>query len=280
MKDVRRMVQPGTLYVVATPIGNLGDLTRRAEETLKSVQIVAAEDTRRTRVLLDHIGQTNARLLSYHEHSDTKVVQTLLQALLSGEDVALVSDAGTPLLNDPGFPLVRAAWEAGVHVSPVPGPSALTAVVSICPLAMQPFQFVGFLPSKSGQRRALLRTYVSEPQATVFMEAPHRIRATVQELAALTQRRIFVARELTKRFETVLFGTAEEVLTRLDDAPKGEFIGIIEAARASDASHDTRRLLTALLKELSPSRAARVAADITGERRAEMYDLALELGKR
>ena len=270
----------GVLYVVATPIGHLGDLTRRAEDVLKAVQIVAAEDTRRTRVLLDHIDHRAPELVSLHEHNEATMSERLLQRLHDGDDVALVSDAGTPLVNDPGYALVRDAFASGVQVVPVPGASAITAALSVCPLPARPFRYVGFLPQKPKARRQALKRWLSQGDALIFLEAPHRILHTLEDIGAVTSRRVMLARELTKQFEEILIGTAVEVAASLGAAPRGEFTGIIEAAEVvelGDAALDQRQVLAVLLDELKPAQAARIAAQICGTKKSVMYELALQM---
>ena len=269
----------GTLYVVATPIGNLSDLTRRAEDVLIRVEIVAAEDTRRTSVLLDHIGHRVPHLLSYHEHNKKRMTSELLQRLESGDDVALVSDAGTPVVNDPGAELVTAATTAGIQVVPIPGASAITSALSICPFPCYPFTYLGFLPSKKGQRTQLLQEYLAREDALVFFEAPHRVLETLNNLAELTNRRVLLGRELTKQFETIEIGTAIEIIERgLEE--RGEFVLIVELGAQADASPaEHRRVLKVLLQELSPSQAARTAATILNTKKSVLYDLALEMAK-
>ena len=272
-----RLANAGVLYIVATPIGHLGDLTRRAEDVLKQVQIVAAEDTRRTRVLLDHIDHHVPELLSLHEHNEASMAQRLVKRLLEGSDVALVSDAGTPLVNDPGFLLVVAAHQAGITTVPIPGACSITAALSVCPLPTQPFRYVGFLPSKATARRQRLAEYLAGSDAIVFLEAPHRIIATVTDIGALSSRRMMLARELTKRFETILVGTAAEVRLALGDQPKGEFTCVIEAAESAVVTYNEQKLLIALLAELPPSKAAKVAANVCGAKKSAMYELAMRL---
>ena len=267
----------GVLYVVATPIGHLGDLSRRAEEVLKSVQIIAAEDTRRTRVLLDHIDHRAPELLSLHDHNEHHMAPELVARLSAGDSVALVSDAGTPLVNDPGYPLVQAAFAAGIRTVPIPGASSITALLSVCPLPSYPFRFVGFLPSKSKARTELLEGWLSSPDAVVFLEAPHRIVATLEDLARITERRVMLGRELTKTHESILVGTAAVLAQEVIDQARGEFIGVIEAAEVSPLVRDSAAVLRVLLKELPPSQAAKLAASICGTRKADMYDLALSL---
>ncbi len=269
----------GDLYVVATPIGHLGDLTRRAEDVLKAVQIVAAEDTRRTRVLLDHINHRTPELVSLHEHNEAAMGERLVERLRDGSDVALVSDAGTPLVNDPGYALVQAAHAAGIRVIPVPGASAITAALSVCPLPARPFRYVGFLPQKAKARRFALKNWLMNGDALIFLEAPHRVLASLKDIGELCERRVMLGRELTKQFEEVLVGTAAEVAAALGEEPRGEFTGIVEAAEVADVSFDHRQVLSALLEELKPAQAARIAATICGTPKSVMYDLAIRLGE-
>ncbi|MEQ8692677.1 MAG: 16S rRNA (cytidine(1402)-2'-O)-methyltransferase [Pseudomonadales bacterium] len=270
----------GILYVVATPIGNLEDLTFRAADVLKSVQIIAAEDTRRTAVLLAHIGHRAPELKSLHEHNETAVAPELLQRLRRGDDVALVSDAGTPQVNDPGFNLVSSAYAAGLTIVPLPGASALTTLLSVSPLPSQPFQFVGFLASKAGARAAQLDLMLASTSATVFLESPKRVRATLKYLAEKNiVRPIVIGRELTKKFESIYVGSAAQLLAQLDDEPRGEFICLLSADSQVQGSLDEHHVLCALLKELPPAQAARLGAAICGARKSAMYDLALQLGQ-
>ena len=250
----------GLLYVVATPIGHLGDLSRRAEEVLKRVQILAAEDTRRTRVLLDHIEHRVPELVSLHEHNEAQMTKKLIERLLAGVDVAVVSDAGTPLINDPGYVFVRAAHAAGINLVPIPGPCAITTVLSVCPLPCHPFSFIGFLPAKATARRQLLENRMAEPDALVFLEAPHRILETLSDISLLTSRQVMIGRELTKKFETLLVGEPRALIDRLGEQPKGEFTVVIEAAAASTVTRDAQSVLRVLLQELPPSKAAKMAS--------------------
>jgi 16S rRNA (cytidine1402-2'-O)-methyltransferase len=275
-----RLLDAGVLYVVATPIGHLGDLSRRAEEVLKTVQIVAAEDTRRTRVLLDHIDHHAPELVSLHEHNERGMTQKLIARLKQGDDVALVSDAGTPLVNDPGYLIVQAAHTEGIAAVPIPGACSITAALSVCPLACHPFRYVGFVPAKAGARKRALSEWLNSADALVFLETPHRILATLADLDALTQRQIMVARELTKQYETIEVGRPEEVAQALGANPKGEFTCIIEAAEPRAVSYDRERVLAALLEELPPAKAARIAASICDAKKSELYELALELSER
>jgi 16S rRNA (cytidine1402-2'-O)-methyltransferase len=272
--------EAGVLYVVATPIGHLGDLTRRAEKVLKSVQIVAAEDTRRTRGLLDHIDHHVPELVSLHEHNEQQMLPKLVSRLQAGADIAIVSDAGTPLVNDPGYLLVGAAHTAGIRIVPIPGACSITTALSVCPLACQPFLYVGFLPAKSSNRQRALQGYLAQSHALVFLEAPHRILACLADIALLCDRRVMIGRELTKQYETILVGTPEELIQALGEQPKGEFTCVIEAVADVARNHDHVEVLTALLTELPAAKAAKVAASICGVRKGEMYDLALTLAAK
>ena len=267
----------GTLYVVATPIGHLGDLSQRAVATLKQVEIIAAEDTRRSGVLLTHIGHQGCQMVSLHDHNEATVSPKLITRLQRGDSVALVSDAGTPLINDPGYRLLQLAWQQDIQVVPIPGPSAVITALSVCPLPSQPFRYVGFLAAKASARRQQLQTWLQHADALVFFESPHRIRHTLEDLGGLTQRRIFLGREMTKQYETFLIGSAEDVLQKLGDPPKGEFVGIVEAGDAAQTQYQHQQVLQVLLQELSPAKAARLAAQICGANKRDLYELALTL---
>jgi 16S rRNA (cytidine1402-2'-O)-methyltransferase len=267
----------GTLYVVATPIGNLGDLSQRAIATLKHVQVVAAEDTRRSGVLLAHIGHAGCQMVSLHDHNESSASPKLIAKLQAGESIALVSDAGTPLINDPGFRLLQLAWQENIQVVPIPGPSAVVTALSVCPLPSQPFRYVGFLAAKSTARRQQLQAWLQHPEAVVFFESPHRIRRALTDLADLTHRQIFLGREMTKQYETFIQGSAADVLQQLGDPPKGEFVGIIEAGEAATTQYQHQQVLQVLLQELPPAKAARLAAQICGANKKELYELAVAL---
>ncbi len=279
-------IEPGVLYVVATPIGNLADLSGRAQETLGSVALIAAEDTRHTRVLLQHFGLTTA-LLSVHEHNEADRARLLLARLRQGESIALVSDAGTPLISDPGYRVVRAAIAAGFPVVPVPGPSALVAALSVSGLATDRFTFEGFLPARPSARRARLERLARETRTMVFYEAPHRVLGTLEDLCAAFGggREAFAGRELTKAFEAHYHGTLEQLGARLapdPDARRGELVlcvaGYSDAAELSPRSAvDAERLLRVLLDELPLKRAVSAATRILGGGRNELYRLALRL---
>ncbi|MDZ4673396.1 MAG: 16S rRNA (cytidine(1402)-2'-O)-methyltransferase [Gemmatimonadota bacterium] len=220
---------PGTLHVVATPLGNLGDLSPRAAELLRTVPVVAAEDTRRTRNLLSHLG-ASPRLISYHEHSDARRLEALLEILQGGRDVVLVSDAGTPLISDPGAELVAAVRTAGIRVVPIPGPSAVAAVLSAAGLPADRYLFIGFVPRKGTERRRLLARAAAEEWTTVFFEAPSRLLALLSDLAgeAGRDREAVVAREVTKLHEEFRAGSLEELLAHFGDGEvKGEITVVL-----------------------------------------------------
>ena len=268
----------GRLFVVATPIGNLADMTQRATDVLRSVPIVACEDTRRSRPLLAHFGASPS-LRALHEHNETGVSASLLERLLAGDDIALISDAGTPLFSDPGFELVRLAWQHEVTVVPVPGANAVAAAIAASPIAMRRFRFEGFLPAKATARRATLAHLLAAGVPSVFFEAPHRIRLTVSDVVALGagERYLVLCRELTKRFESVLFATARELL-QAQVPERGEYVCILEAGSAADnapPAADAERVLQALAAELPAAQAARLAAKITGVARSDLYAMAI-----
>lgn len=276
---------PGTLLVVATPIGNLADLSPRACEALKRAAIIAAEDTRHTRALLQAMG-VGTPLLSLHAHNEPQRVPELLARLAAGEDVALVSDAGTPLLSDPGFELVSRAAAAGFAVQTVPGPSAITAALAVAGLPTHRFCFEGFLPARAAERRTTLASLAHEVRTLVFFEAPHRIQATLADLAAQFggERRAVVARELTKAHETLYRGTLGELAARAareENFARGELTVIVHGAAPEATTVDgakLRRTMEILLRELPPGRAAATAAALTGATRAAAYALATRAG--
>ncbi|MDR0183550.1 16S rRNA (cytidine(1402)-2'-O)-methyltransferase [Lysobacter arvi] len=268
---------PGTLHVVATPIGNLGDLSARALETLKTVDAICAEDTRHTRQLLSHFGLERP-LIALHEHNEDAQAAQLVARLQGGESFALVSDAGTPLVSDPGFRLVRAARAAGVRVSPVPGACAAIAALSVAGMPSDRFVFEGFLPAKASARRERLSRLTSEVRTLIFYESAHRIEESLDDLVAAfgDARRGTIARELTKLFETVLDGTLEELRARVRadaNQRKGEFVVIVEGAgEDADASvAEGKRLYAKLTEYLKPSQAAKLAAELSGAPRKALY---------
>jgi 16S rRNA (cytidine1402-2'-O)-methyltransferase len=279
--DCRRLT--GTLYVVATPIGNLADASARAIETLRAVTLVACEDTRTSRTLLAHYGIA-ARTVALHEHNERAAAAKLLDMLHAGKDVALVSDAGTPALADPGAWLVAQAHRAGIPVRPIPGPNAAAAAVSAAGFAASRFLFAGFLPASAAARRKALAA-LDVPFPIVFYEAPHRVRDTLADLARQfgAEREIVIARELTKKFEEVARLRLGEAHAWLDARPgreQGEFVLVLAPGEERTSSAlDAERVLQVLLEALAPSEAAKLAARITGLPKSELYRKSLKSGK-
>ena len=274
----------GTLFVVATPIGNLADLSPRARELLAQVDLIAAEDTRHTGRLLSQFG-IETRQFALHEHNEKDVIEPLLERLRSGGSIALVSDAGTPLVSDPGYRLVLAAHRAGIPVSPLPGASALLAALSVAGLPTDRFCFEGFLPARPKARRERLASLGAEPRTMIFYASVHRIGETVAdcEQAFGPARPACLARELTKRYEQVAAAPLGDLRAMLEDGripDKGEFVLVVGGSGAPAKSQDELsedRLLAALSSALPASKAAAVAATVTGKPRAELYRRLLEL---
>jgi len=270
-------IAKGTLYVVATPIGNLDDLTPRAAETLRQADLICAEDTRRCRTLLSHCG-ANTPTLAYHEHNERKLLERILERLRQGIAIALVSDAGTPLVSDPGFPLVRACHQQGIPVSPIPGPSAAIAALSASGLPSDRFVFEGFLPRQGAQRRAHLQTLTAETRTLLFYEASHRILETLTDLIAVfgDQRPAVLAKELTKLHERILSAPLATLRERLEAEPelqRGEFVLLLAGAEPAtgELPAEARRTLRILLAELPLKQAVALAARITGAQRNALY---------
>ncbi len=271
------MLTPGTLHVVATPIGNLGDMSPRALDTLRNVAAVCAEDTRHTRQLLSHFGLERP-LLALHQHNEDAQAAQLVARLVAGESLALVSDAGTPLVSDPGYRLVSAARAAGIRVSPVPGACAAIAALSVAGLPSDRFVFEGFLPAKSSARRERLSRLASETRTLMFYESAHRIEEALEDMASVfgPARRAVIARELTKLFETVLDGPLAELKARVSadaDQRRGEFVVIVEGV-GEDADAriaEGQRLYAKLSEHLKPSQAAKLAAELSGAPRKALY---------
>ena len=276
--------QPGKLYIVATPIGNLGDITLRAQEVLGSVDLILAEDTRHSRPLLNHFG-IQVPLQALHEHNEDRLSSAVVSRLESGESMALISDAGTPLISDPGYPLVRLARSRGIVVVPLPGACAMVTALSASGLATDRFVFEGFLPSKKGARRKRLEQLVSEPRTLVFYESSHRIADSLADMADLfgPGREAVIARELTKRFETIHGGELSVLVdwTQSDsNQQKGEFVVMVSGAPETpteESSVTTDQVLKVLMAELPLKQAASLAAGITGQKRNRLYERALEL---
>ena len=281
------LIESGKLYVVATPIGNLADISYRAVEVLKQVDLIAAEDTRHVLMLLQHYGITN-KLVSLHQHNEDRYSAVLLEKLQSGLSIALVSDAGTPLLSDPGMPLVKMVKDAGLDVVPIPGACALIAALSAAGLPVTQFSFEGFLPRTSSARKAFFTERVLLSKTWVFYESCHRILATLQDMAQILplDRQIVIARELTKLHETIVktsLGEALELVASNDNMRKGEFVVIVDGAAVDKTEHiistEQRKLLQVLLRECSIKTAVAMAVELTGVRKKLLYQAALDMDK-
>ena len=275
----------GNLYVVATPIGNLDDISQRALQVLKEVDLVAAEDTRHSRKLLNFFG-LEKRLLSLHEHNEKDKTQRLLEKLQAGQSIALISDAGTPLISDPGYPLVNECRLHDIDVIPVPGPNAMIAALSVSGLPTDSFLFCGFPPRQSGKRRELFESLKKHTATLVFYESSHRITDCLDDAVAVFghDRPACIARELTKLYETVKMASLIDVADLVSSDPhqqKGEFVlmvqGISQAEKTDDTAIDADRLLAALLEELPVKKAAAITAKLTGHKKNELYQRALEI---
>ncbi|UDM37497.1 16S rRNA (cytidine(1402)-2'-O)-methyltransferase [Acinetobacter haemolyticus] len=274
------------LFVVATPIGHLDDITYRAIDILKSVSIIAAEDTRTSAQLLKHFN-ISTPLTACHEHNESNKINILIQHLLNGENMALISDAGTPLISDPGFKLVRAAQEHNIRVIPVPGACAAIAALSSVGLPSDRFSFEGFLPSRQSQRLSQLEKLKDETQTLIFYEAPHRILESVKDMAQVfgANRPVGFAREITKTFETIKKMTLAELVQFIEadhNQQKGEIVLVIGGATEEKDLEQEKldQLLTRLLQDLSVKAASQLAADLTGIKKKVAYQRALELSNK
>ena len=272
------------LYIVATPIGNLGDISERAIETLKQVDLIAAEDTRHSKTLLERFA-IKTRVSAYHEHNEAQLTPQLIEILGEGKSIALISDAGTPLINDPGYKLVAAAYDNKIKVVPVPGPSAIITALSASGLPTNKFIFEGYLPSKNEARKTRLKELKNESRTLVFYEAPHRIVESVNIMHEIFggDRRVTIARELTKQFEQIvrdsLFGLNEKI-EKEEIKHKGEFVVIVEGAQEiSISNEEVLRINQILSEKLSPKDAAGLTARITGKKKNEVYQLTIERDK-
>lgn len=278
------MYSAGTLYVVATPIGNLQDITLRALEVLKTVDAIAAEDTRHTSGLLSHFG-ISKKLIAVHEHNEHQSAEKLLLQLSAGDSIALVTDAGTPGISDPGAVVVDVVRNAGIKVVPVPGVSAVIAALSASGIVQNGFLFHGFLPASGAARRKVLEALKVQTVTLVFYEAPHRIIESIVDLSVVlgAERRITIARELTKTFETIHscnLGDAEAWLQSDANQQRGEFVLLVQAAAIKDAEEipeETVRVLKLLLAELPLKQAVKLAVEITHEKKNALYELALSI---
>ena len=276
-------VPTSTLYVIATPIGNIGDISLRALHILGMADLVACEDTRTSKALLSCYG-LSTELVSAHKHNEREAADYLIARLKRGERIALVSDAGTPAVSDPGARIVDAVREAGLNVVPIPGSSAAITALSASGLLDDHFLFYGFLPTKNAQRKDVLKTLTETRATLIFYEAPHRIEETLSALADIFQpaRRIVIARELTKLFEEIHRCTMSDVMDWFKSDPnhrKGEFVLLVEGAQpvSSDLNTESQRVLSILMQELPVSTAASLAAKITGDKKNRLYELALQL---
>ena len=275
----------GVLYIVATPIGNLDDITLRAIQTLRNVDLIAAEDTRHSQRLLGHLGISKP-MISLHQHNENNRFQQLVDKMLAGMDIALISDAGTPLLSDPGFPLVRAARSSGIKISPIPGASSIIAALSAAGLPLEPFTFLGFLSQKNRERIRSLESYKKLHGTLVLLESSHRIERLIQQLnEVMPEKLIVVAKELTKTHENFLRGNAEAILEMLSSDPalcKGEFVVLIDNSQSTDAQPEERGgndMLNILLQELPLKQAVKIASRLSGKKRNELYQTALQLNQ-
>ena len=266
------------LYVVATPIGNLGDMVPRAVQVLQSVDLIAAEDSRHSGVLLSHFA-IDTPVFPYHDHSDDSAIARIAECIDDGGSVALISDAGTPLISDPGYRLLRYAHEAGWRVVPVPGASALLTALSVAGLATDRFRFEGFLPARSVARRRYLETLAADPTTLIFYEAPHRLQACLQDMqrAFGGERLVVLARELTKLYETILRAPLDELLAMVEtdsNQRRGEIVLLVAGAKPgpADFDSDTQRLLQLLAAELPPKKAAAIVAEVSGLRKKDLYN--------
>ena len=273
----------GVLYIVATPIGNLDDISLRAISTLKKVDLIAAEDTRHSRQLLKHLN-IDARLLSYHQHNESARAEELLEKLCAGDDIALISDAGTPLISDPGYNLVRRAVDAAIQVVPIPGANSAITAISAAGLPTDSFYFCGFLSSRSNERLSQLKALREFPTTLVLFESSHRIDALLTQLdQVFGDKTCVVAKELTKLYERFLRGYASEIQLQLEQEPllrKGEFVVLIDNAAApeqKDINNDERELLKLLVNEVSVKAAVKIAVQITGKKKNDLYQMALQL---
>jgi 16S rRNA (cytidine1402-2'-O)-methyltransferase len=269
------------LYIVATPIGNLSDISERAVQVLKEVDLIAVEDTRHSGKLLQHIG-VSTPMQALHEHNESKKLEQVIELLSAGKSIALISDAGTPLISDPGYQLVKAAMDADIKVSPVPGPSALLAALSASGLPSDAFVFEGFLPNKSSGRVKKLEALANESRTLIFYEAPHRIVECLQDMQDVfgAERIAVVARELTKTFETIKKDSLKNLLAWIQsdsNQQRGEFVLLIQGQEKNETAVDTEAeaVLDILMQELPLKQASQLASKITGVKKNILYQLGL-----
>jgi len=283
MTEPKTSLLETALYVVATPIGNLGDMVPRAVEVLQKVDVIAAEDTRHSSRLMNHFS-IDTPLVAYHDHTDERQVSQLVNRLQQGESIALISDAGTPLVSDPGYRLVHAARKAGIRVVPIPGACAMVAALSASGLPSDRFSFEGFLPAKSGQRINRLKPLLVDDRTLIFYEAPHRIEACLRDMAEVfgEQREAVIAREITKTFETITGGSLLELSAFVASDPnqrKGEMVVMVRGkpkVTEQTIDNEAERVMTILLKDLSVKQASQLGAEITGLKKKALYQWALD----
>ncbi|MDT8385417.1 MAG: 16S rRNA (cytidine(1402)-2'-O)-methyltransferase [Gammaproteobacteria bacterium] len=283
--SIEQFVEPGVLYVVATPIGNLADISQRALGVLAGVDLIAAEDTRHSARLLQQY-QITTKTLALHDHNERDRAPDVVARLSQGKSVALISDAGTPLISDPGFHLVRLARDAGIRVVPVPGPSAMLAALSAAGLPSDRFVFEGFLPAKASARKKRLEAMAAESRTAIFYEAPHRLLDTLADMVEVfgAQRHVVLARELTKTFETLrgdAVGALQQWVSADPNQQKGEMVLLVKGLEGDDSEEgmaEAQRVLRLLLAELPLSQASALAARITGVRKKPLYQFGLSLG--
>jgi|TARA_B110000093_G_scaffold182682_1_gene229997 16S rRNA (cytidine1402-2'-O)-methyltransferase len=275
----------GVLYIVATPIGNLDDISLRAIEILKQVDVIAAEDTRHSIRLLNHLGIRN-KLISLHEHNERDRIDSIIEDLRQGSNIALISDAGTPLISDPGYPLVKAVQDAGLRVSPIPGASSIMAALSAAGMPTAPFTFYGFLSQKNSERLSKLSAIKQQNGTLIFLESTHRIERLLEQLCELFgDSHIVVAKELTKSFERFLSGTPSEILFLMQQEPvlkKGEFVVLIDnpvTISEKSLSDEDVEILKLLLEDLPLKKAVQISTRISGKKKNDIYQQALQLNE-
>lgn len=279
------MSNEGSLYIVATPIGNLDDITLRAVSILKSVDVIAAEDTRHSKKLLQHLG-INTPMFALHEHNEMQKKSAIIERIQQGESIALISDAGTPLISDPGFLLVREARQAGITVTPIPGASSILAGLSCSGLPTDRFIFEGFIPSKKGDRKKRFESLSAEKRTLIFFEAPHRIESSLQDCADVfgEDRQAVLCRELTKTWETFLTGNLANILSEVkadSNQSRGELVLVIAGQqKTSELDGQSQKLLELLMESLPLKKAASITAQVSGLNKKVLYDAGLALQKK
>ena len=275
----------GSLYIVATPIGNLGDITQRAIDILKKVDLIAAEDSRRSRVLLDYCAISND-VVSYHEHNEEKQTSQLIEFLKNGKSIALISDAGTPLVSDPGYRLVSSAHDEGITVIPIPGSSAVVTGLSVSGLSCNKFIFEGYLPTRTISRKKYLKLLVSEPRTLIFYEAPHRILESIEDMLTVfgSSRLVSITRELTKKHEQISRGTLSSIKLKIETGEiknKGEFVILVEGNSENHiADSEVLRINRILAEKVSSKDAIKMTAKITKKKKNDVYKLVMQNDKK